>query len=651
MSLSNKSNGIIETAITVGLLLLVMIATSASAADCMWNGGAGAWNEPINWSDCNGGVPGPADNAIIGAGQVDLNGSISVAGLQFSGGVLNGPGVDTNLTVTDALLLDGGEKSVAHLTLVNAGSGQWTTGNWRLRLPSGGNTQGQFHNASGATFEVSGGVAMLNSSNETVRIINDGELIKTGSGLADFTSSFVPMVNRGVVDVQQGQLRLPGGNHTDPHEGSFTVAAGARIEFAGHRHNFHPDSSVTGQGEVRFPGNGTWRLSVLSGWLPPPMHGMTYDVQGLTRVSDAGSCPCRLEIYTDAFTDDLQLQSGSGKFIFGEQGSLTVRNHFNWHTGHIGMSGAFTLNLLGTVSLNGGASGIAQGALVNHYGTAVYESGTFYIRHPSARFVNHPDASFEIQGERLISYRLGGGDPVHGVFDNQGSLIKTGPEEAIIEGIAIENSGVIDVQAGSLRFTRHSSLSQPWQGARLILNDGVVHSQAPLVFENSRIYGQGEINADVEIDNGIFLGFGATGSYEAGVIQINGNLTLTDTSQLYARLVSADPQPGVGFGQLQIHGDSATELQGGLFIHIDSEFLDDIQVGDEFIVMTCNPGCSGVFDQVALTDPSPSDIRFQARYESDQVILSVAPDEIFSDRFSQSNAGTGMTAPMGQPDL
>ncbi|WP_172450852.1 SdrD B-like domain-containing protein [Candidatus Chloroploca asiatica] len=593
---------------------LLLFVWPVQAAECTWSQATGDWSDPANWSGCGGGVPGVGDTAVISAGQVNISSDITVSGLHFSGGVLNGPGVTTTLTATDSLLLDGGEKSVAHLTLVNAGSGQWTSGSWRLRLPSGGSTWGQFHNASGATFTVSGGVGLINSSNETLRIVNDGTLIKIGGGLADFNSSFVPMVNRGVVEVQQGQLRLPGGNATDPHEGSFTVTAGARIEFAGHRHHFHPDSSVTGAGEVRFPGNGAWTLQA----------GMTYEVEGLTRVSDATSCPCRLRINTDAFTGSLHMQSGSGKFIEGINGSLTVADTFDWHTGAIGQqfaTGNFTLNVLGGITLHSGPSVIAQRGIVNHYGTAVYESGTFYIRHPTARFVNHPDANFEIQGERLLSYRLGGSDPVHGVFDNQGSLIKTGTEAAIIEGIAIENSGVIDVQEGSLRFTRHASLSQPWEGARLILNDGVVHSQAPLMFENSRIYGHGVINADVEIDNAIFLGFGADGSYEAGIVQINGNLTLTDTSQLYARLVSADPQPGVGYGQLRINGDSPTELRGYLAIHIDSEFVDAIQVGDEFVVMTCSQGCTRFFDQVQVTVPDPSDIYFQPFYQGNQVMI------------------------------
>ena len=102
---------------------------------------------------------------------------------------------------------------------------------------------------------------------------------------------------------------------------------------------------------------------------------------------------------------------------------------------------------------------------------------------------------------------------------------------------------------------------------------------------------------------------------------IDGNLTLTDTSQLYGRLVSADPQPGVGYGQLQINSDSPTELRGGLYIHIDSEFVDDIQVGDEFVIMTCSQGCTRFFDDVAVTDPNPSDIYFQVFYQGNQVMI------------------------------
>lgn len=624
-----KRNGVLKsTWLLIGMLLGLQIALpkllaqvpempddpefSSSSVNCLWFGGTGSWDEPANWSDCNDGVPGAGDTAIISAGQVDISGDVTIAGLEFLGGIINGPGTATSLTVTNALHLAGGEKSLALLTLVNEGIGQWTSGGWRLRLPSGGNTVGQFRNASGASFEVTGGVSMLNSFNETLSIVNDGELIKTGGGLADFNSSSVPMVNRGTIEVQQGVLRLPGGGATAPHEGSFTVATGARIEFTGPRHSFHLDSSVMGEGEVRFPGNGTWTLEA----------GMTYNVDGLTRVSDATDCPCRLRINTDAFTGSLQMQSGSGKFIEGINGSLTVTDIFDWHTGAIGQhfaTGNFTLNVLGGITLHSGISAIAQRGIVNHYGTAVYESGSFYIRHPNARFVNHPGASFEIQGERLMSYRLGGSDPVLGVFENRGSLIKTGSEEAIIEGIAIENSGVIDVNTGSLRFTRHSSQTDPWAGARLILNDGVVNSQAPLIFENSRIYGQGVINADVEIDNDILIGSGSGGSYLAGILEINGNLDLAETSRILTPLVSDDPVPGSGYSLLQVNNSEPVELMGSLRVMVDSDFAE-IEIGDEFEVINAIGGLEGTFDAVeALTEG----FEFSAVYETNRVLVRV----------------------------
>ena len=609
-------------------ILVVWMALTPSiglAADCVWFGGTGAWDEPGNWSDCDGAVPGETDTVTVDAGIVSLSGHLTIRDLTFEGGRIQSTGAGQNsLTVTENLLLTGGDMVFAGVSIRNQGSAVWTSGLWQLR-PETTTPPAFFYNEIGASFtaDSTGGDLRFSSSSSSSdsRFFNEGSLYKIGLGRANFAGfqnsgnifGGPRLINNGSIEVEEGIMMMRGGSSTDPHEGSFNVAAGGFLILVGNSEVFAEVSSISGEGEVRFFQNGPWTLNA----------GMTYDVTGLTRVSDATSCPCRLRIDTDAFTGSLHMQSGSGKFIEGVDGSLTVADSFDWHTGAIGQqfAGNFTLNVLGGITLHSGISAIAQRGIINHHGTAIYESGTFYLRHPTARFVNHPGATFEIQGERLLSYRLGGSDPVHGVFDNRGSLLKTGAEEATIEGIAIENSGVIDVQEGSLRFTRHSSQSQPWQGARLILNDGVVHSQTPLVFENSRLYGHGVINADVDIDNGIFLGSGTGGSYEAGVIRINGNLSLADTSQFYARLVSDDPQPGVGFGQLQIQGDSPTELRGALAIHIDSAFVGDIQVGDEFVVMTCSQGCTRFFDQVAVTVPNPSPIFFEALYQGNQVVL------------------------------
>lgn len=601
-----------------GLGLLLIISGQALAADCTWFGADGAWDEPANWSGCNGGTPGVGDTAIISAGQVNLGGDITVAGLEFLGGVINGPGTATSLTVTDSLLLAGeGEKALASLTLVNEGSGQWTAGTWRLRHPNAGPTWGQFYNASGASFEITGAVSMANQFNQFVRIFNYGELIKTGSGLADLHNSNVPMVNHGIVDVQEGSLRMHGGGSSAPHEGSFTVAEGATIEFAGNWSYFGASSSVTGSGKVRFFQNGSWRL----------LDNMTYDIEGVTRIDGGTGCgggACALLFNTHAVTGSLEMDTITGMIMQGDNGSLTVNGHFDWHSGTVSNQftpNHFTLDLLGGMTLRGGGSAIGRRAEVHNRAETVYQSGSFFLNHPEARFINHPDASFEIRGGRELDYRSGNSPLPLGVFDNRGMLTKTEAGTAEIISITVDNSGVIDVQEGSLHFTRHPNLSGFWQGARLILNDGVVHSQTPLVFENSSLYGHGVINTDVEIDNGITLGFGTAGSYQAGIVQINGNLTLADTSQLYVRLAGHDPVPGAGYSQLQINGDSPTELRGELYLSIDSTFINELEVGDEFVVMTCAAGCTRFFDQVAVSTPNPSPIFFEAVYQGNQVVV------------------------------
>ncbi len=99
------------------------------AADCVWSGGTGDWDDPANWSDCNGGVPGPGDTAVIGSGQVNLGaGTTTVAVLEFSGGFINGPGVANELIVTDELLLTGDHKQIGRITVISQGEGLWDGG-------------------------------------------------------------------------------------------------------------------------------------------------------------------------------------------------------------------------------------------------------------------------------------------------------------------------------------------------------------------------------------------------------------------------------------------------------------------------------------------------------------------------------------------
>lgn len=598
------------------------------AADCIWFGGTGDWVESDNWTDCNDGIPAAADTVLIGAGQANLSTSTEIAGLHFSGGVINGAGMgSTTLTVSDSLLFDGGEKSLARLTLVLEGDGQWTAGDWRLRLPAGGATQASFVIAADASFEMVGALTML-SSDFQARITNEGSMTKTGAGMVNLHASFGRITNLGTVEVQQGVLRIPG-SVPNPHQGQFIVASGARLELDGPQHHFGAGSAISGAGDVRFPFNGAWIFDA----------GSSFAITGATVIRDSNSCPCLLRMDIEASTGSLQLgPGGSGSAIEGIDGQLTVNGSFDWHVGTVGrqsINGDFVLDLLGGLTLQGGISAVNMQATVHNRAAASYIGGTFYIRNPSARFINHAGASFTIQGNRIIEYRLAGPDQPFGVFDNQGSLIKAGPGVAEFRSLSLENSGLIDIQDGSLRFVRHSFLSQPGEGTRLIMLDGTVNSVSPVAFEAGQLRGQGTINTDVELDGYLFPGFnlpGASESYQAGILQINGDLDLVADSRTFAVLVSNDPNPGTGFSQVQV--DGTVNLAGQLSVRIDDDFVEQIEIGDQFVIMTCTQSCTGNFSSLEI---NREDFAVRAFYQANQVVVEIVPDPIFRDRFKASD--------------
>jgi hypothetical protein len=606
------------------VVLGLMAQDKAVAADCVWSGGTGDWEEPANWSDCNGGIPTAGDEVLIGSGQANLNDSTVIAGLHFSGGVINGAGMgSTTLTVTDSLLFDGGEKSLARLTLVLEGDGQWTAGDWRLRLPAGGATQASFVIAADASFEMVGALAML-SSDFQARITNEGNMTKTGAGLVNLHASFGRITNLGTVEVQEGVLRIPG-SVPNPHQGSFSVVSGARLELDGPQHHFGAGSSISGAGDVHFPFNGAWIFDA----------GSSFAITGATVIRDSNSCPCMLRLDIAASTGSLQLGPGGlGSAIEGIDGQLTVNGSFDWRVGTVGrqsVNGDFVLDLLGGLTLQGGISGVNMQATVHNRAAASYIGGTFYIRNPSARFINHAGASFTIQGNRIIEYRLAGSDRPFGVFDNRGSLIKADSGVAEFQSLSVENSGLIDIQEGSLRFVRHSFLSQPGEGTRLIMLDGTLNSVSPVEFAAGQLRGQGAINADVELDGFLFPGFslpGAGESYQAGILEINGNLDLVADSRTFAVLVSDDPNPGTGFSQVQV--DGSVNLAGQLSLRIDDDFVEQLEIGDQFLIMTCSQGCIGSFNSM---ETNRTDFGAKAVYQANQVLVEIVTDEIFHSRF------------------
>ncbi len=596
----------ILSAVFALLLLTISLIAPVQAAECVWFGGDGDWSDSANWSGCGGGIPGVDDTAVIPSGAVTFDQTTTIAGLTMSGGELIGGG--QILTVTTSILLTGeGNKRIAGMTLNNGGTAVWddgtlTLGPWPEPLT--------FNNQAGATFEIIG--ARNTQPSQASIIANYGTLIKSGADLSDIANFGPALHNFGLVRVEEGELRVGGGNHT--HAGAFEALAGATMQFDGTQH-FGPTASINGDGSVGFIRNGG------SFVLDPDM---TYNIGGRTTLSCFG---CAVRFHTTAVTGELALLPWDGQIpqIEGE-GSLTVTGQTLWHQGVIGHTGNYSHNGPITVEMQGGltlyglSSQIMHDAIVRNHGAAVYNAGSFFIRYPTAHFINLPGASFTIEGPRDIDFYWGAQDLPLGRFINQGSLLKTGAGAATITSLIVENSGEIEVQEGSLHFLRHATLSQPWQGARLVLDGGVVNAAEPLLFQFSQLRGHGDLNAAVESNSYLWPGFTASetevGFYEAGILEINGDLTMTGDSRTFALLVSADPAAGVGYSQLRV--DSAVELSGTLSIRVDNGFIGGLGVGDEFAVMHCTQGCLGAFEMVDVVQDG---FTFEVLYQANQVVV------------------------------
>ena len=166
---------------------------------------------------------------IIADGQVVFD--LGEAGLEWLGSTLRGEGEFINR----GRLLANSDRNVLSTQLTNEGTlMQWERISLRGQL-----SNGILHNSSSGVYEWSGGD--LSGSGE---FINQGQLIVNGDNGRELSG---PLTNRGTVEVQQGGLELSQGGSGS---GTYRVAAGSQLEFAGGTHQLMDGYSVMGEGTV-----------------------------------------------------------------------------------------------------------------------------------------------------------------------------------------------------------------------------------------------------------------------------------------------------------------------------------------------------------------------------------------------------------------
>ena len=277
-----------------------------------------------------------SDGTLSGSADVTLTGA-SI----WSGGTIEG-------TATEKLIVNGGLtiSNAAAVTLrdrilenSNGSTITWTgAGNIRTATAGAGLTA--ITNPAGATVDIQTD-ADIEFNGDFLTITNEGLWQRTsGSGTSRLDAHFD---NDGTVQVDTGRLRLGEGVHS----GSFTVAAGAVLEFGQFDHTFNSGASLSGQGTVDFAVTSGSDVAVFN-------TGSNYNADNTDINGD-------VNFNISATTDTLTHASD----ILGGTGSLTVNTSWTPTSG-VTLDGnlitdasidksftGFTLNGSGTLTMGG----------------------------------------------------------------------------------------------------------------------------------------------------------------------------------------------------------------------------------------------------------------------------------------------------------
>ncbi|HZY84122.1 MAG TPA: hypothetical protein VFE78_04795, partial [Gemmataceae bacterium] len=418
-----------------------------------WTGNAndGNWETGQNWS--TGSVPGPNDDVSINTfGTVNHSGADTVNSLTLAGGTLANSGSLTtgaltldntfatlndtgSLTVNGPLNWTGGSLTGAGHTVLN-GPSSLAGGFFSMLTDQVVDNHGTATISDGNSIDFRGNAVWNNDSDGTFVLQGSGSLgnffITSSAAFNNFgtfqktvggTSTVgVPFNNSGSVDVQAGTLS-PGNGGVGG--GTFTVESGATLSVNGYTLN---GATVTGAVQV-----GTFNSLTVAG--PSSIENLT--INGGTVTANAALS-----------VQDLTLSGGS---LTGPA-AVRVSGAFNWTGGSLTGTGDTVLD--GTSSLTGSFfSALAR--QVDNYGTATVVAGTSLSFQSNAVFNNQPGATLLLPDSAGMSTFFSGGS----ALNNAGLLEKTGPAGNSTLGLPVNNTGTIDVQAGTLTLSGGGSNS------------------------------------------------------------------------------------------------------------------------------------------------------------------------------------------------
>jgi len=468
--------------------------TAAPSNFVFWDGpNNGTWHTPANWS--NNVVPGPNNDVIIdvpgnitvrhtqgttgpGVGTTSIksllclesfelsNGTFILAedsdvinNVTFSGGELRGNG---DFTVTGLLTWAGSAGSIdpamrdSSRTIAYGGmniSGFQKSffdgrdidnvGTATLSTLLIGRTGSSFNNLKNATF-----IAQNNANTTLGTFNNSGTFIKSGNGTMTFNG--MALNNTGTVDLQNGTLTLGGGSNGGASAGTIKGTGQATLEFGiGPAYTFSPTATISVPHMI-FRGStvnigGSYeatRSTSING-------GQVNFIGRVISLSDS------VTISGNANFSTLEGVVTAKKVIFSG-GTLTGTSEFrvtgqlDWTNGTMTGTGSTTIVSGAVMNISGTNIKYWSQRTINNAGTVTWTGNSEISSGFNATFNNLGGGKFDIKNDPFLSDNFGSAYRTYPIFNNAGSLIKSGGSGKALWVTFFTNTGTVEVRSGTL---------------------------------------------------------------------------------------------------------------------------------------------------------------------------------------------------------
>jgi hypothetical protein len=639
------------------------------------NHSGGSWRDPNNWS--TGQLPGPADDVIIDVPEnitvtynfgypifTTIHSLLSENALVIrhpydapSAGfsVLTTAVVDNNLTLgiqtfeaRQGLTVNG---LLTWTTVDSLGSTILTRGRVRPNggmlvsgtYPTGLSGGGRLDNPGTVTIAPGAGGINLSSDFTWNNLPDSNLVIQSDSGVHGGTVNNAGTIRRsiggltavitgvlhntGTVIVEWGTLGLEAladGN------GSFVIQAGAMLEFYGVEQVLSSGAVVSGAGDVRFRGGITY------------VRG-NYNLGGTTYVG-GNTVPWG----TAHFTHDVTLPSltlNSGGVVEG-LGTVTVTGLLTWTGGTMRGPGRIVAN--GGVMINAPATSnpTLDGRTFDNAGTATWTGmGPITVMN-GATWNNLAGAVFDAQSDLRFADSPG----LPSSFNNAGILRKSSSIGTTTLRFVLNNTGLVDVQTGTLSFIGEASTGgtfavaanavldiTPWPGVFTFNQASRVTGMGSVSFRQGLVHIEGvyDVSGPTIINGGIadFLSDVTLGALTLNSGTLSGPTTVRVTGLLdWTGGAMIGPGRTVANSSLMIHGwgtrslasrtldnaAAATWTDGGI-LYSDYDVTWNNLPGATFVVRNnlsfdAGPGAvfnnAGTFRKVASTGTTRMGLAF-----------------------------------------